>query len=105
LFWILDYLLLAGILAGAVLVVRLRNLNGAVMALSAAGTMMSVLFVALGAPDVAHSEVVVGAIALPVLYLIAIGKSRADVADERDLGEQGERTGPQKEDERIGAKR
>ena len=40
-FWVLDYLVLALILAAAVLVVRLRNLNGAVMALSAMGTMLS----------------------------------------------------------------
>jgi uncharacterized MnhB-related membrane protein len=84
--WVLDYLLIALALASAVLVVRLRNLNGAVMALSAVGTMLSVLFVVLGAPDVAHSEVVVGAIALPVLYLVAIGKTRT-VIDEPDLGE------------------
>ena len=88
-FWALDYLILAIILACAVLVVRLRNLNGAVMALSAAGTMLSVLFIVLGAPDVAHSEIVVGAIALPVLYLAAIGKSRADVPDATDLEEAG----------------
>jgi hypothetical protein len=31
--------------------------------------------------------VVVGAIALPTLYLIAIGKSRADVSDDGELGE------------------
>jgi uncharacterized MnhB-related membrane protein len=86
-FWALDYLLLALILAAAVLVVRMRNLNGAVMALSAAGVMLSVLFVVLGAPDVAHSEVVVGAIALPVLYLVAIGKVRADVTDRPELDE------------------
>ena len=43
--------------------------------------MLSLLFVVLGAPDDAHSEVVVGAIALPVLYLVAIGKSRTDVPD------------------------
>jgi energy-converting hydrogenase B subunit D len=86
-FWALDYLLLALLLASAVLVVRMRNLNGAVMALSAAGVMLSVLFVVLGAPDVAHSEVVVGAIALPVLYLVAIGKSRADVTDQAELDE------------------
>lgn len=92
-FWVLDYLILALILGAAVLVVRLRNLNGAVMALSVVGTMLSVMFVVLGAPDVAHSEIVVGAIALPVLYLAAIGKSRADVADQPDLGETGERTG------------
>lgn len=87
-FWILDYLILAAALAAAVLVVRLRNLNGAVMALSAMGTMLSVLFVVLGAPDVAHSEAVVGAIALPVLYLVAIGKTRAAVPGQDELGEE-----------------
>jgi uncharacterized MnhB-related membrane protein len=90
-FWVLDFLCLAGVLTGAVLVVRLRNLNGAVMALSAVGTILSLLFVVLGAPDDAHSEVVVGAIALPALYLIAIGKTRADVADRGELGERSER--------------
>jgi uncharacterized MnhB-related membrane protein len=85
-FWVLDYLLIALTLAAAVLVVRLRNLNGAVMALSGAGTALSVLFVVLGAPDVAHSEVVVGAIALPVLYLVASGKART-VTGEPGLGE------------------
>jgi energy-converting hydrogenase B subunit D len=87
-FWVLDYLVLAVMLACAVLVVRLRNLNGAVMALSAVGTMLSVLFVVLGAPDVAHCEVVVGAIALPVLYLVAIGKTRAAIPHEPELKEQ-----------------
>lgn len=86
--WILDYLCLAAILAAAVLVVKLRNLNGAVMALSAMGTVLALLFVVLGAPDVAHSEIVVGAIALPVLYLIAIGKIRTEVRDRGELGDQ-----------------
>jgi uncharacterized MnhB-related membrane protein len=88
-FWAIDYACLAGILASAVAVVRIRNLNGAVMALSAVGTLLSVLFIVLGAPDDAHSEVVVGAIALPALYLIAIGKIRTEVVDQ-DLGEAGE---------------
>lgn len=80
-FWVLDLVCLAWILAGAVLVVRLENLSGAVMALSLTGTAMALLFVVLGAPDVAHAEVVVGAIALPVLYLVAIGKCRTVVED------------------------
>ena len=88
-FWVLDYLTLGVILISAGLVVRLRNLNGAVMALSAMGTMLSLLFVVLGAPDVAHSEAVVGAIALPVLYLVAIGKARARVPDQPELDETG----------------
>ena len=81
-FWVLDVVCLLWVLAGAVLVVWLRNLSGAVMALSLTGMGMTVLFVVLGAPDVAHAEVVVGSIALPVLYLVAIGKCRTVV--ERD---------------------
>ena len=87
-FWVLDYACLVAVIAAAVLVLRLGNLNAAVMALSALGTVLTVIFVVLGAPDVAHSEVVVGAIALPVLFLIAIGKTRADVPDAGELGEQ-----------------
>lgn len=86
-FWVLDYLCLAAILTAAVLVLRLPNLSGAVMAVSAMGTVLSLLFVVLGAPDDAHAEVVVGAIALPALFLIAIGKVRTDVHDRGDLGE------------------
>jgi uncharacterized MnhB-related membrane protein len=90
LFWILDYLCLAGLLAGAVLVVRLRNLSGAAMALSLVGTVLALLFVVLGAPDDAHAQVVVGAIALPTLFLIAIGRTRSDVEDTGELGESGD---------------
>jgi energy-converting hydrogenase B subunit D len=87
-FWALDDLCLVLVLAAAVMVVRSRNLNAAVMALSAVGTVLTLLFVVLGAPDDALSEVVVGTIALPTLYLIAIGKTRTDVGDTGDLGEQ-----------------
>jgi uncharacterized MnhB-related membrane protein len=86
--WLLDYLCLALVLACAVLVVFLRNLGGAVMALSAMGTVLGALFVVLAAPDVALAQVVVGTIAVPVLYLVAIGKIRTDVADRGDLGEE-----------------
>jgi uncharacterized MnhB-related membrane protein len=88
--WVLDYLCLALILASGALVVVLHNLSGSVMALSAMGTVLGVLFVVLAAPDVAHAEVVVGAIALPVLYLLAIGKLRTDVPDRGELGEEGD---------------
>lgn len=79
--WALDLLCLAGILASAVLVIALANPLPAVMALSAMGTILGTLFVILAAPDVALAEVVVGAIATPVLYLIALGKIRTDVSD------------------------
>ncbi len=88
-FWTIDILCLAGILGAAVMVVVQRNLNGAVIALSGVGTLLTVIFVVLGAPDDAHAEVVVGAIALPTLYLVAIGKMRAVIESEEepDLGE------------------
>jgi uncharacterized MnhB-related membrane protein len=86
-FWVIDYLLIVLIVAAAVAVVRLVSLNAAVMALSAMGVFLSLLFVVLGAPDDAHAEIVVGAIALPTFYLIAIGKIRTAVADEPELGE------------------
>jgi uncharacterized MnhB-related membrane protein len=86
-FWVLDILCLAGILGSAALVVALRNLSAAVVALSGVGTSLALLFVVLGAPDVAHAEIAVGSIALPVLYLIAVAKVRADVPDRGDLGE------------------
>ena len=89
-FWVIDYGCLVGVLAGAVAVVRIRNLSGAVMALSAVGTILSLLFIVLGAPDDAHSEVVVGAIALPTLYLIAIAKIRTSISDDPELAESGE---------------
>ena len=89
-FWAIDILCLAAIVTAAVLVVRLENLNASVMALSAVGTVLALLFVVLHAPDVAHSQVVVGAIALPVLYLLAIGKARVVCDDTSGLGEEGE---------------
>lgn len=89
-FWMVDYLCVVLVLLCATLVVFLRNIAASVMALSAMGTVLGALFVVLAAPDVAHAEVVVGAIALPVLYLIAIGKIRTDVADRGELGESGD---------------
>jgi energy-converting hydrogenase B subunit D len=89
-FWAIDYACLVLVLIAAVLVVRLHNLNGAVMALSSLGTTLALLFVVLGAPDDAHAQIVVGSIALPTLYLIAIGKVRTEIVNEPELGEQGD---------------
>lgn len=73
--------------------VVVRSLVAAVMALSAMGTVLGTLFVVLAAPDVALAEVVVGAIATPVLYLIALGKIRTDVVDRGDISQDSGDTG------------
>ena len=54
-FWAIDLACLAVVLTCACLVVFLDNLNASVMALSGVGTVLSLLFVVLHAPDVAHS--------------------------------------------------
>lgn len=88
--WFIDLACLVGILGGAACVLFIDNLNGSVMALSAVGVLLTVLFIVLAAPDVAHSEAVVGAVVLPLLYLMAIGKIRTSVGAVRGLGEEGE---------------
>jgi uncharacterized MnhB-related membrane protein len=49
-----------------------------VMALAANGLVLSVLFMALQAPDVALSELAVGTVALPLLFLVVLASTRID---------------------------
>lgn len=62
--------------AGALVVVRTRDRFRLVMALSAYGVLLAVLFFVFQAPDVTLSELTVGAIVLPVILLLAIAKVR-----------------------------
>ena len=66
-------LLIAG---GALVVVRTKNRVRLVLALSAYGVLLSVLFFSFQAPDVTLSELTVGAVALPMILLLAISKVR-----------------------------
>lgn len=51
-----------------------------VMAMAANGLSLTLLFMALQAPDVAFSELTVGTAALPLLFLIVLASVRADGA-------------------------
>lgn len=55
-----------------------RDPRRQVLALSANGLVLALLFFALQAPDVAFSEIVVGAAAVPLLYLVVLASIRAD---------------------------
>jgi energy-converting hydrogenase B subunit D len=74
-------LLLVG--AGATAVVRTRNRVRQVLALSVYGILLAILFLAFQAPDVTLSELTVGAVALPIVLLLAISKvhKRAEPAE------------------------
>jgi energy-converting hydrogenase B subunit D len=62
--------------AGATVVVRTRERIRLVLVLSVYGMLLAILFFVFQAPDVTLSELTVGAVALPLILLLAIAKVR-----------------------------
>jgi len=73
---VLQVVALVLVAAGATVVVRTRERVRLVIALSAYGLLLAILFFVFQAPDVTLSELTVGAIALPLILLLAISKVR-----------------------------
>ena len=71
---ILQVTVLVLVAAGATLVVRTRDRVRLVLMLSVYGMLLAILFFVFQAPDVTLSELAVGAIALPLILLLAITK-------------------------------
>jgi energy-converting hydrogenase B subunit D len=72
----LQIVVLVLVAAGALVVVRTKDRVRLVLALSVYGILLAVAFFAFQAPDVALSEITVGAVALPLILLLAIAKVR-----------------------------
>ena len=72
----LQIVVLVLVAAGATVVVRTRTRVRQVLALSVYGMLLAILFFVFQAPDVTLSELTVGAIALPIILLLAIAKVR-----------------------------
>jgi energy-converting hydrogenase B subunit D len=70
-------LVLAG--ASGTVVVAIRDPLRQALAVSLFGIVLGILFFAVQAPDVALSEVVVGAVALPLMILLALAKIRGGI--------------------------
>ncbi|HXT91592.1 MAG TPA: hydrogenase subunit MbhD domain-containing protein [Trebonia sp.] len=73
---VLQVVALVLVAVGATVVVRTRERVRLVIALSAYGMLLAILFFVFQAPDVTLSELTVGAIALPLILLLAISKVR-----------------------------
>jgi uncharacterized MnhB-related membrane protein len=73
---VLQVTILVLVAAGATAVVLIRELPRQVIMLSVYGLLLAVLFLAFQAPDVALSELTVGAVALPMVLLLALAKIR-----------------------------
>jgi len=72
----LHIIVLSGIIASAVLVVRMKDLISAVIALAAASLLISLEFFILQAPDVAIAEAAVGAGLTTAIIVFAIKATR-----------------------------
>ena len=71
---VLQVTLLVLVAAGATAVVLIREPVRQVIVLSGYGVLLAALFMAFQAPDVTLSELTVGAVALPMLLLLALAK-------------------------------
>ncbi len=83
-FELINAILLVGLLSCAVLVITVRRVVDAVIAYSAMGAFLTLLFFQLQAPDVALSEGAVGAVATPLVLLVALAKIRTLLEDPRE---------------------
>ena len=72
----LQITLLVLVAAGATAVVLIRAGIRQVLMLSIYGVLLAVLFLAFQAPDVTLSELVVGAVVLPIILLLTLAKVR-----------------------------
>lgn len=75
---VLQGLVLVMVAAGAAGVVAARDPARQAVAVSAYGLVLALLFVLFQAPDVALSQVVVGAVALPLMIVLSLVKVRRD---------------------------
>ena len=75
----LQIAILALVVAGGTIVALNREVSGQPVTVSLFGLILSVMFMAFQAPDVALSQIVVGAVGLPLMILLAIAKLRRDV--------------------------
>jgi energy-converting hydrogenase B subunit D len=80
----LNLVFIVGLLLTAVMVVRVRRLIDAVLAFSASGIFLTLIFFQMQAPDVALSEAAVGAVAIPMVLLISLAKIRSLLDDPRE---------------------
>ncbi len=69
---------LACVLVSGTTVVFTRGLASQPIVVSVFGLMLALMFMVIQAPDVALSQIVVGAVGLPLMILLALAKLRRD---------------------------
>lgn len=73
--FILDALVMIGILVSAIFAVFSKKILSAVISLGVTGAFVSLAFILLQAPDVAIAEAAVGAVLSTAIFVIAVRKT------------------------------
>ena len=81
--YILNTLIVVGILISAVCAVAFKNTLSSVIALGVTGALMSLEFIMLQAPDVAIAEAAVGAVLSTAIFVIAVKKTTPKEDEEK----------------------
>jgi uncharacterized MnhB-related membrane protein len=84
--WVGAGLLLLVAVSGMA-IVRTRDVASQVIALGFYGILMALVFFFFQAPDVALSQITVGAVALPLMIMLAISRMKYRAATKRNQGE------------------
>ncbi len=72
--FILNTLVIIGMIVTAVLAVHFENLLSSIIALGVTGCFAALEFILLHAPDVAIAEASVGAVLSPAIFIVALKK-------------------------------
>ncbi len=81
--FILNALVMLGVLVSAAYAVFCKNVLSSVIALGATGAFMAVEFILLHAPDVAIAEAAVGAVLSTAIFIIAVKKTTKKEDEEK----------------------
>ncbi len=80
---LLQTAVLLGVAATGLAVVRTRDPASQAIGVSFYGLLLAAMFFLFQAPDVALSQIVVGAVALPLMILLTLSKVRKNVEERR----------------------
>ncbi len=93
---IIQVAILVFVAVAGTAVVLTRNPVSQVIGLSFYGLLLAIMFFIFQAPDVALSQITIGAVALPLMFMLALAKIRRNQEHRRKLSEkrrQGRPTG------------
>ncbi|MGE4484692.1 MAG: hydrogenase subunit MbhD domain-containing protein [Oscillospiraceae bacterium] len=76
--FILNTLVMLGVIVAAVLTVVFDKLLSSIIALGVTGAFVGLEFILLHAPDVAIAEVAVGAVLTSVIFIVALKRAKED---------------------------